>query len=229
MITLVFYFGHVQYHAAQKKDAYYGLINAYKALPANLHKMLAGAMLRLIPLPNFMFSRYSSYIGLSGLIVLFTYIQIANHAPWHTFNFVTLCTIPLLTGAIEHQNFVFNLRILRFFGRISYALYLWHEVFIFFIRVHRGWQAVGCVVMATIFSTILTTYYEEPLRKAWRKSTWRRTLQERAEEGNDGVYSSMGCSNMAYAPLRTEDTSITTSSSEEDLSFISVINEKEHL
>jgi peptidoglycan/LPS O-acetylase OafA/YrhL len=72
---------------------------------------------------------------------------------------------------------VFELAWLRFVGRISYALYLWHwPVLVLLGQVHSGVSALPALGLSFVLAVASTVWLEEPLRRAWR----RRAL-ERAE------------------------------------------------
>ncbi len=66
--------------------------------------------------------------------------------------------VPLLEG-----------RWLRFVGRISYALYLWHwPVLVLLDQVDGGTSAWPALVLSFALATASTLWLEEPLRRRWR-------------------------------------------------------------
>ena len=63
---------------------------------------------------------------------------------------------------------------LRFVGRISYALYLWHVPLIKLEHAtHTGDRALRPVALAIVLATASTLLLEEPLRRAWRRRAAR--------------------------------------------------------
>jgi peptidoglycan/LPS O-acetylase OafA/YrhL len=59
---------------------------------------------------------------------------------------------------------------LRFFGRISYALYLWHWPLLFLTdQVYGRVEAIPMLLLSFALATASTFYVEEPIRQAWRQ------------------------------------------------------------
>jgi len=77
--------------------------------------------------------------------------------------------VVLLLAALTLPTFaaVFSTHPLRFFGRISYSLYLWHYVLAWTWGLpHHAWAAA---VLSTGIAYTSTRWLEEPLRARWRK------------------------------------------------------------
>ena len=70
----------------------------------------------------------------------------------------SILTTPLLEGTV-----------LRFVGRISYALYLWHyPVLLLAGGLHGGLSAVPWLLLSVALATASTLLVEEPVRQWWR-------------------------------------------------------------
>ncbi|WIE57254.1 acyltransferase family protein [Curtobacterium sp. MCLR17_031] len=86
----------------------------------------------------------------------------------------------LLFGAGTEFEDVGALRPVAFFGRISYALYLWHWPLVVILPIMLGrpldWATSSAVLLVAIgLATVTTIWFEEPVRF----STWLRDLQPR--------------------------------------------------
>ena len=59
--------------------------------------------------------------------------------------------------------------VLRFVGRISYALYLWHfPVLLLADELHSGLPALPWLLLSVALATASTLLVEEPVRQWWR-------------------------------------------------------------
>ncbi|WP_375401454.1 acyltransferase family protein [uncultured Amnibacterium sp.] len=79
--------------------------------------------------------------------------------------------------AILPGSLVFELPPLRFVGRISYALYLWHWPSLWLLGTMRsGLRALPAVAFSIVMAVISTLFVEEPIRRAWRRRTGHLAL-----------------------------------------------------
>lgn len=84
-------------------------------------------------------------------------------------------------GLLRH---VFSTGLMVFLGKISFAIYLFHQIPIFYYQIHRqkfadvNDAAMMCVYLAIVLgmATVLHLYVEEPLRKGIMSSRRRKQL-----------------------------------------------------
>ncbi len=80
----------------------------------------------------------------------------------------TPAAVLLVAGAV-HGNGVLELPVLRFFGRISYAWYLWHVPMLRLTETTFGrTAAIPSIALSLVAAVMSTLLLEEPLRRAWR-------------------------------------------------------------
>jgi peptidoglycan/LPS O-acetylase OafA/YrhL len=109
----------------------------YQSLPTRMDALLAGALLSLIPLPSLNMARMTGAVALLG----FSWLAWRGHSffflsrPIQGLGYsavALLCASVLVmclhAGTITEH--VCSWRVLRFFGRYSYGLYLWHYLFL---------------------------------------------------------------------------------------------------
>ena len=128
----------------------------YESLPTRIDSLFAGSLLALTPLP----SARTAWIGLmSATAVLAAAVVSANTSspltskPLMILGYSVLAVLyaSLLTLGLHEQTLIarfLSRRVLRFYGKYSYGLYLWH--FIFNAQVHHftGWMATVISVSA---------------------------------------------------------------------------------
>lgn len=178
MLLLILSSTWTAYYAATVPDAIWGM-HYYEGFLANLYKLLIGSTLRLVPLPDFFFSksaRYFAYIAIFSTIGMAYHINNDGVRMWGA-GVLALFSSLLITSSIaensNHQDWFLCNSLLRFFGRVSYSLYVWHYAIlrlddVAFLKRKEG--LYSCAV-ALCFSTFSTLYYEEPLR--FRYAQWK--------------------------------------------------------
>ena len=88
---------------------------------------------------------------------------------------------------------IFKTKGMQFLGRISMSLYLTHEILIHYIRLifygiwnweendfrypqsSPSWTIPVHIIISLIFGTLMTFYFEEPIRKSMKQ--WRQKLK----------------------------------------------------
>jgi peptidoglycan/LPS O-acetylase OafA/YrhL len=120
----------------------------YESLPTRIDSLLAGALLALAPLP----SMRTAWIGLASAVVAMGAVIFSAQTMWFTsrpmmtFGYSGLAVLyaSLLTLALHQETWAarfLSLRFLRFFGRYSYGLYLWHYIFSMQVERFNEWMA----------------------------------------------------------------------------------------
>jgi peptidoglycan/LPS O-acetylase OafA/YrhL len=75
----------------------------------------------------------------------------------------------LVVAGAANRSRVLELPFLRFTGRISYALYLWHvPVFRLSGTTYARDRSLSWIALAGALAVVSTLALEEPLRRAWR-------------------------------------------------------------
>jgi peptidoglycan/LPS O-acetylase OafA/YrhL len=133
----------------------------YESLPTRIDSLFAGALLALVPLP----SMRTAWISLaSAAAVLAAVIFSAktlwfSSGPMQTFGYSGLAVLyaSLLTMGLHKETWMarfLSLRVLRFFGRYSYGLYLWH--YIFSAQVERFYRRMAAVIPFPTIASLLS-------------------------------------------------------------------------
>jgi len=135
-------------------------------LPMHAYALLSGCLLALLgPLPGRWWLVPAGALGLVVSIVLApSFHQIYVYGPL----VATPAAVLLVAGGV-HGNGVLELPLLRFFGRISYAWYLWHVPMLRLTETTFGrTAAIPSIALSLVAAVMSTLLLEEPLRRAWR-------------------------------------------------------------
>jgi peptidoglycan/LPS O-acetylase OafA/YrhL len=135
-------------------------------LPMHAYALLSGCLLALLgPLPGRWWLVPAGAVGLVVSIRLApTFHQIYVYGP-----LVATPAAVLLVAGAAHRNAVLELPVLRFFGRISYAWYLWHVPMLRLTETTFGrTAAIPPIALSFVAAVASTLLVEEPLRRAWR-------------------------------------------------------------
>ena len=161
---------------------------AYFLLPARLFELLMGAVLAMFwdRLPN-MKKNINHLISLLGVfLIILPAILLSKNSLFPGLNAFWPClgtVLLILSGKQkETQGFVnslLELKLLVFFGLISYSMYLWHWPILVFIK-YLGYEFTKQIVAGAIFVTILLSYLswkfiEQPFRHKF-KYNFSKTL-----------------------------------------------------
>lgn len=160
-------------------------LNTYFNLPTSVWRLLAGALLRITPMPNWALSRLWAWLGLLLISAsLFTSLllgdqtglnnQLLSHEP-----IAVVAAVMMVNGSLQ-GNALLELPWLRFLGRISYSLYLYQHPLWAIGGYPKGYMGLGLTALAFIFAMVSTLYIEEPVRELHRK--WRTKSKPAVKE-----------------------------------------------
>lgn len=148
-----------------------------KSLSANSYALVAGSCLRLLPIPSLMHSRKTAYIG--QLLFVLTVLAVRANL-WTIYVcmygplMAVIATLMTITGSVAGGNWILEAPVLRYFGRVSYSLYLWHHVLLWLSGTFNqvSIQSVGVIGLSWIVAETSTIYIEEPIREYFKDSAW---------------------------------------------------------
>lgn len=138
----------------------------YFATDTRLCSMLFGCILSIVVCYGFLpiwFKRFSGHIIAASLFALTLCIFLMNNSLKFTyyggFEIVALATCMLIAASIFSQNWftkILSSKVLVWFGKLSYGIYLWHGViFYFFEKIQISVTNSSIVLFALQFGTSL--------------------------------------------------------------------------
>ena len=193
---------------------------------SRLWQFLFGALLAFIPMKNAVSKSFSELIGWFGLAMLgYSFFYYSGLTPFPGINALipTIATLFLLYAG-QHEGLwitrVLSLSIARFFGKISYSLYLWHWPLIVFYKLEfspnpsaleRYILIVACVLLAYVS----WRFVEQPFRHVSieKKKSW--------------IYASAGVSSLILVLISVyfiQTEGIRARYSDEQLSYIEYLS-----
>lgn len=144
-------------------------------LPMHGYALLSGCALALSgpPSPRHWLLPLGG-LGLAGAIAVAPHLsRMYVYGPM----LATPPAVLVVAGAATSSR-ILELRFLRFTGRISYALYLWHvPLFRLSGTTYARAIALPWIALAAVLATVSTLALEEPLRRAWRRRGGPRALR----------------------------------------------------
>jgi peptidoglycan/LPS O-acetylase OafA/YrhL len=135
-------------------------------LPMHAYALLSGCLLALLgTLPRRWWLLPVGALALVGSVEVAPHFsRIYVYGPM----IATPAAVLLVVGAV-HGNRLLELPPLRFVGRISYAVYLWHVPLLRLSGTTYGrTAAIPSILVAVVAAVVSTLVLEEPLRRAWR-------------------------------------------------------------
>ncbi|UZJ55699.1 hypothetical protein CBS101457_005019 [Exobasidium rhododendri] len=175
MLSLVTIFCWTAWHAAVSEGRAFGGMDPYEGILSNLYKMLLGSTLRLVPLPQSFFTRKARVTAYGGICItsLLAYLAHNIGSQYWGSGLISIFSALLLVSSLDEGDWFLELPLFRFFGQISYALYMWHFVIqrLDGTAFNRG-NGLYSVAVAMCISMFSTFYYEEPIRA--RYASWKK-------------------------------------------------------
>lgn len=142
---------------------------AYALLPTNAFALLLGCMLAL---GRFKLHHPGRAVlaGAVGLILtLDLAAPIPSDARWLVAPMLAAAAAACLVAGAAQGSRPLEMEQLRFAGRISYALYLWHYPLLKLTHTYgEGWSSLPVLVLSVGIATASTLWLEEPFRRWWR-------------------------------------------------------------
>lgn len=143
------------------------------ALPMHSYGLLAGGALAMVVhrLPRAPKLMVLAVVGLAGCLVLSSQMHEDSVIPRML---AVPCALLLLWRLLDGEP-VFGSLPLRFLGRISYAIYLWHLPLLSLAYMnHGGVPSLPVVLLAVLVASGSTLLLEEPLRRRFRRRQDKR-------------------------------------------------------
>jgi peptidoglycan/LPS O-acetylase OafA/YrhL len=134
---------------------------AYTSLPTRMDSLLMGALLALIPRPSLRTARWTTVFSVLslGIVVRAGHSAFFQSRPMQGVGYSVLAvlaasilTLSLYPTTMAYR--IFSTKILRFYGKYSYGLYLWHYLFLKQYDAFRIWveRKIPSVPLAGIVS-----------------------------------------------------------------------------
>jgi peptidoglycan/LPS O-acetylase OafA/YrhL len=139
----------------------------YESLPTRIDSLFAGAILALVPLP----SVRTAWMGLVGGLAAFVAVVLIAHTMWFSskpmmtvgYSILAVFYTSILALALHSSTLVarfLSFKPLRFYGRYSYGLYLWHYLFSAQIERFVVWMVeiihIPAIASLLAFAVVLT-------------------------------------------------------------------------
>lgn len=145
-------------------------------MPFRFWELAVGGLVA-IAVPKCKVSQALTLPALAGLITLL-WLDTGNLPPWSILVAVVLLTAFLL-WASDNTNPILRMEVLSWTGRISFSLYMWHQVVLAFTRyfwIQKPGIGVSCILLAITFALSTASYYwiEQPFRN--RRRVGNRSL-----------------------------------------------------
>lgn len=175
---------------AWQEEAYFGFppLNIHWELGfiTNAWKILVGALFRLIPWPQRLYSSRKLASLLTLLLILLIQFN-GDYLLTRGYPFIwdrSISVDPLvsiLTGFVIitslHGNYILDNSTLRHIGRVSYSWYLWQWPLVDSVGWNAPtWSKVGATGLAFLFAHLSFTYVEEPVSLAYKAYKDRKAI-----------------------------------------------------
>jgi peptidoglycan/LPS O-acetylase OafA/YrhL len=148
-----------------------GAYAAYPSLPTNAFALLLGCSLAIRP-PQLAPSAVQRTVPLLGVGVMLWFIVMVGSPAAFVFVPVPVALLAVVVVAWALPGVpLLEVAWLRFVGRISYSLYLWHwPALLIADEKYGGVSALPVLMVSLVLAAGSTLLVEEPLRRWWRAS-----------------------------------------------------------
>ncbi|WP_166788823.1 acyltransferase [Cryobacterium sp. TMT4-31] len=154
-----------------------GMANfAYANIVTNAYALLIGCAIALLSL-RIRQRQYRVILGAAaGLVLIFCAVGPVVPQGYIILPILAAFAAGILVLSILDGSDVFEWAPLRFVGRISYSLYLWHwPLLLMSGSLFGGGAALPMIALSFVIATASTLLVEEPIRRAWRRRNRSRT------------------------------------------------------
>lgn len=161
---------------------------SYGNVATNAYALLIGCGIALLR-PSFGRRRGVAGVIAAVALIVFAFAPKVPEAAIVAPIFVAVAAGVLLVAVLPGSRLL-ELPPLRFAGRISYALYLWHWPLLLMAGVlDHGVGALPALALSIVVATASTLLVEEPLRRRWRSrhTRWRRKVEDQPPARNLGT------------------------------------------
>ena len=162
---------------------------AFYSLPARAWQLALGGLLAITAIGSRRSARLSrllalvGWLGIGAVLVAGVALDASLGYPGYWALLPTLGAAAIIAGGdrVGGPGVLLGTTPLRFLGRISYALYLWHWPLLVLPAIAYGERLplvmrIGLVVLAVVIATASTLFVEEPIRRSPTRASGRRQL-----------------------------------------------------
>jgi peptidoglycan/LPS O-acetylase OafA/YrhL len=168
---------------------------AFYSSAARAWELLAGGILAVRLIPPIRSQILADILAFLGLLLLIgSFLLLSGSLPFPGLNalYPVIGATLLLYSGTTHATIasrILSTKPFVFIGLISYSLYLWHWVLIFFFRYHflrplRGWYSLALISVAVTIATVSWRFVENPFRGHRRLVQSRKLLFAGAAAGS---------------------------------------------
>ena len=152
----------------------------FYSLPTRAWELGLGGLISVVS-PNFKkiphtLAAIGSWLGITGLAVTTLFIPETALFPGIRALLPTLSTVLIIVCGVRGQLSLLTNSVMRYFGRISYSLYLWHWPVLILPAVALAHsislsEKLLAILLSILLASLTTRWIETPMRKGWALGT----------------------------------------------------------